>query len=184
MQIQQQPTPAKAHTATTTRQAATAKPSGKPPQPDVGGTAETIAKQMADPLIMLEHMKLITRAQGKAGLAIIGQWRAIVPPSVAGTTRGGGREPDPDDIEQAEETYRLWCWAMDGRPSELFRRCMVSPAKVVEWMTDQEGIARTFDFNEKGALGVLKRALDWWIEAAQQTAKRRAARQRAQQQAA
>lgn len=164
-------------------QTAGARPNGRPPERDVGGTAETIAKQQPDPLIMLEERKMITRAQRRAGEAILGQWRVAVPPRMAGMTPGTGQPPHEDDIEKGEATYRRWCAPLDGRPSRLFRRCMVGPATIVQWMTPSD-TPSGLDLDEKGALGVLKSALDLWMDCANEASKAWAARQRGQQQAA
>jgi hypothetical protein len=153
-----------------------ARTAGRPKEPrEVGPTKETAAKLKPDTLAMLHAMRVdgepfIGVDLVEAGHEILRVWKLKCPNGFPSGGPGGGYEKPTDKME---DTWRRWCGLRDGQvpPNELYRRCLVTPGKVVDWLRDSS----TCDRDPKGAAGVLKRALEWWRLAARDAKKAGAA---------
>lgn len=155
---------------------------GRPKEPrDVGPTVETARKLKPNTLNELRAMKVdgepfLTADLVEAGEEIHRTW-VIITAGSGFKSHAGGSSVDSNDSKRLQATWRRWC-AEDatGRPfNELFRRCFVRPAIVVQWINPTlfgEG-AGGCDRDPKGAAGVLRRALEWWRLAARDVARAR-----------
>ncbi len=93
-------------------------------------------------------------------------WKLRCPNGYSSGGSGGGDEKSTD---QMELTWQRWCGVAKGQmpPNELYRRCLVTPGKIADWLRD----SASCDSDPKGAAGVLKRALMWWRQAARDAAR-------------
>lgn len=126
----------------------------------VGPTPETLAKHRPDTLQMLRDLRIngepfLDADLVEAGHQIMRAWKLFCPNGFPSGGSGGG---DPKPTDRLEAHWLRWC----GPPSELYRRCYVTPGKVADWLRDSAACDR----DPKGAAGVLKRALEWWRQAA------------------
>lgn len=136
---------------------------GRPREPrEIGPTPQTLAKLQPDTLVMLRAFKIdgepfLDENLVEAGHEILRMWKLRCPNGYLSGGSGGGDEKPTDKMEL---TWQRWCGLREGQlpPNELYRRCLVTPGKVVDWLRHSDACDR----DPKGAAGVLKRALEWW----------------------
>lgn len=136
---------------------------GRPKEPrEIGPTAETLAKLQPSTLADLRAFRVdgepfLSADLVEAGEEIHRAWVVITAGS-GFKSHAGGSGADSKASERLQKVWRHWA-------GELFARCLVRPAKVVEWINPKlfgEDVAPSCDRDPKGAAGVLKRALEWW----------------------
>lgn len=139
---------------------------GRPPtRHDVGPTAQTVAKLRPDTLTTLRALKIdgepfLDATQVEAGEEILRAWITIT--AGCGYRSHFGYAPiDRASSERLQKTWRHWS-------AELFPRCYVRPALVVQWINPKlfGETAAGCDTDPKGSAGVLRKALVWWKLAA------------------
>lgn len=150
---------------------------GRPAQKEIGPTEQTVANQKPDTLKELLRLDLITKQQMMAGENVLRAWRIRTSEVDNRTRQPGYSEHDSDTSERLQLTWVKWCGRRAGElpPDELYRRCSVRPDVIVGYITDYAFIGWGAD---AGALGVLKRALDWWAAAEGEVGKALAADKR------
>lgn len=138
---------------------------------DVGPTPETLAKLRPDILDGLTKARLLTKEQAIAGREIIDAWECITNPVSAAHAEwsrvAGRNDVEGPRVERLQRVWRHWAAEM---PARTHVRCFV----VVEWIMGD----RLCDSDPKGAAGVLKIALEWWLKAGQETSTMRTTRRR------
>lgn len=149
---------------------------------DVGPTAQTLAKLKPDTLAMLRMLKVkdepfLSAELVEAGNEILTAWEQITIVVDRRTYIGGGSASL--ESERLQKIWRRWC-GLPQRPwaefktisdfttghGELFKRCSVGPDVIAGWLlpnTSDDPKRREFDI---GAKDTLKRALEWWRQAA------------------
>jgi hypothetical protein len=140
---------------------------------EAGPTPQTVAKLKPDTLVMLRALKVngepfLDANLVEAGEEVLRAWMLITS-AVDCRSPSPGAGIDRASTERLQRVWRRWCGVSHGQlpPDELYRRCLVRPSVVVDWIKHSDSCDR----DPKGAAGVLKRALEWWRLAARDVAK-------------